>query len=631
MILKQNGIWGEIMYENVEYDQHFIGEFDVEGDSFNGELIFNKKNGGILIHLTKDVTIESAFRYHYGKVAVIIGKLNAGIVVTLFNNRCVKNHTNNFKLLTLNFVSDYFVWSDKERRDTLYNKMVSILGNAYKWSGFSAFESVPGGVKIVDTLPQKTYNWFGVKITFSRCLNNYILLPFKEEETKIIQRLSVTIESSCKMPLDEFIKIRNRVTSLISFAIKDNVNVDDEYLIDFDDSYTIGLKKAGYTEYSKHYLFTSSPILDTFSTYIHEYNFRMNQLPEDDTLNVKLDKLKPIFNLYLSLFVHPVVGCKLGAVGGLSVGVGAVVAVVGPHHGLHPGAQLAVVAVQVHTDELAKAAHVAAAAQVHGKTLGSFLGGFCHAGAGAGVRGREGVAIAVFSCVFQAVGALIHRSRQGVGSQFIFRVAAHQLTAVFHDGVLGAEICKVAGGHAHRHILGAQHLVVIHLHGRAVCLSDGAPIPAYGGAVGQIDGLAIVRPVRNGVGAAVLGVDDSSALEAATMQTVVDGSAGNGIKCAKVMLLVAVQLRRDGSAAGSIDLLVCPILIPGQGSVEVGVFFAEQEVQKAVFLLGGGCCKGGSGQQTERHGRRQQQGKKFLCSHKKCSFHRKGRESLPYS
>ena len=56
MILKQNGIWGEIMYENVEYDQHFIGEFDVEGDLFNGELIFNKKNGGILIHLTKDVT-----------------------------------------------------------------------------------------------------------------------------------------------------------------------------------------------------------------------------------------------------------------------------------------------------------------------------------------------------------------------------------------------------------------------------------------------------------------------------------------------------------------------------------------------------------------------------------------------
>ena len=285
------------------------------------------------------------------------------------------------------------------------------------------------------------------------------------------------------------------------------------------------------------------------------------------------------------------------------MGVGAVVAVVGPHHRLHPGAQLAVVAVQVHTDELAKAAHVAAAAQVHGKTIGSLLGGFCHTGTGAGVCSREGVAIAALGCIFQAVGVLVHRSRQGVGGQVLFRVAAHQLTAVFHHGVLGAEICKVTGSHAHRHILGAQYLVVIHLHGRTVGLSDGAAVPAYGGAIGQIDGLAIVRPVGNGVGAAVLGVDHSSALEAATVQTVVDGGAGNCIKCAQILLLVAVQLRRSGGAAGGIDLLVCPILVPGQGSIKIGVLLAQQKIEKAVFLLGGGCCKGGSGQQAERHSR----------------------------
>ena len=299
------------------------------------------------------------------------------------------------------------------------------------------------------------------------------------------------------------------------------------------------------------------------------------------------------------------------------MGVGAVIAVVGPHHGLHPGAQLAVVAVQVYTDELTKAAHIAAAAQVHGKTISSFLGGFCHAGTGAGVCGGEGVAIAALGCILQAVGVLVHRSRQGVGGQVLFRVAAHQLAAVFHNGVLGAEIGKVAGSHAHRHILGAQHLVMVHLHGRAIGLSDGAAVPAYGSAIGQIDGLAIVRPVGNGVGAAVLGVDDSSALEAAAVQTMVGGSAGNGVKCAKVVLLVAVQLRRSGSAAGSIDLLVCPVLVPSQGSVKVGVLFAQQKIEKAVFLLGGGCCKGGSGQQAERHSRRQQQGKKFLCSHEK--------------
>ena len=299
------------------------------------------------------------------------------------------------------------------------------------------------------------------------------------------------------------------------------------------------------------------------------------------------------------------------------MGVGAVVAVVGPHHRLHPGAQLAVVAVQVHTDKLAKAAHVAAAAQIHGKALSSLLGGFCHAGAGAVVCSGEGVAVAALGCVLQAVGVFIHRSRQGVGGQVLFRVAAHQLTAVFHHGVLGAEICKVAGGYAHRHILGAQHLVVVHLHGGAVGLGNGAAVPAHGGAIGQIDGLAIVRPVGNGVGAAVLGVDHGSALEAAAVQTMVDGCAGDRVKRAKVLLFVAVQLCRGGSAAGSIDLLVCPVLVPGQGSVEVGIFFAQQKIEKAVFLLGGGCCKGSGGQQAERHSRRQQQGKKFFGSHEK--------------
>ena len=245
--------------------------------------------------------------------------------------------------------------------------------------------------------------------------------------------------------------------------------------------------------------------------------------------------------------------------------------------------------------------------------------------------GGEGVAVAALGCVLQAVGVFVHRSRQGVGGQVLFRVAAHQLATVFHHGVLGAEICKVAGGYAHRHILGAQHLVVVHLHGGAVGLGNGAAVPAHGGAIGQIDGLAIVRPVGNGVAAAVLGVDDSSALEAAAVQTVVDGCAGNGVKRAKVLLLVAVQLRRGGSAAGGVDLLVCPVLVPGQGSIKIGVLLAQQKIEKAVFLLGGGCCKGSGGQQAERHSRRQQQGKKFLCSHEKYSFHHNDRNALPYS
>lgn len=293
------------MYEDIDYDAHHVGEFDLDGDIFSGELIFNRKKGGIVLHLTKELTDEELFSKHYGIIDSITGKLSSGVIVTLFNNRCIKNHTENFKVLTLNFMSDYFIWSNKEKRLATYNKMISVLGNAYQWSGFSMFERVSGGIKVVDDIPKKVYEWFGMKITFSPWLNNYVFYPFQQEETKIIQKLSITMESSNKMPVGEFIKIRNIITSLISFAIKDNVNVDNEVLVDFDDCYTQYLNGVEYTEPYKHSLITSEAKLNVYSSGYWDYNFQLKQLSEDESLNLKLEKLRPIFNLYLSLIKYP--------------------------------------------------------------------------------------------------------------------------------------------------------------------------------------------------------------------------------------------------------------------------------------------------------------------------------------
>ena len=295
------------MYEDIEYDRHCVGEFNIEGKLFNGELVFNRKSGGILLSVTKELPEEYPFSDRYGIMNVITGRLYSGTVVTLFNNRCIKNHTQNFRTVTLEFISDYMIWSNKEKVDASYNKMISILENAYRWSGFSAFKPIKEseGLEIVHPLPQMTYNWYGVKITFSPYLNNSILIPPREEETKIIQRLSVTIESQRKMPVEEFVKIRNSITSLISFAIRDNVNIYDEYLMDYDNFYQTHLEHRDYTEYYKHYLITSVPKLDIFNTLVSDYNFRMPQLPDHKDLNTTLEKLKPIFNLYLSLFKYP--------------------------------------------------------------------------------------------------------------------------------------------------------------------------------------------------------------------------------------------------------------------------------------------------------------------------------------
>ena len=41
------------MYEDIDYDAHHVGEFDLDGDIFSGELIFNRKKGGIVLHSLK--------------------------------------------------------------------------------------------------------------------------------------------------------------------------------------------------------------------------------------------------------------------------------------------------------------------------------------------------------------------------------------------------------------------------------------------------------------------------------------------------------------------------------------------------------------------------------------------------
>lgn len=86
--------------------------------------------------------------------------------------------------------------------------------------------------------------------------------------------------------------------ALISFAIKDNVNIEEQYLYDYDDSYQIG----EYTEYYKHLLYTSEHHLPIHSRGRLEYNFTLEQLSPEKNIQKELALLEPIFNLYLSLF-----------------------------------------------------------------------------------------------------------------------------------------------------------------------------------------------------------------------------------------------------------------------------------------------------------------------------------------
>lgn len=286
--------------QNENIDRHFTGSFNIDGEEITGELIYNKEKGVIMLNLVKQLT-DAPLGRRYHNLDVITGMLNSGTIVTLFHNRCTKNHTQAFQIQQLVFVAEYAIWAKSDATNKKYNKLECVLENALEWSGLSRIDTSDLSViKFKGNENGNIYHWFGAKFTFSTSLKCELFnLPHKEE-SKVVERLVVHIEAEEKKEISYFIDIRNKVISLISFAIKNNVNIDEQYLYDYDDSYQIG----EHTEYYKHYLYTKEQRLYIYSGSLYGYNFMLGQLSPEKDIQKELILLEPIFNLYLSLFKY---------------------------------------------------------------------------------------------------------------------------------------------------------------------------------------------------------------------------------------------------------------------------------------------------------------------------------------
>lgn len=293
------GFRGESM-QNESVDKHFAGKFNIDGEEIDGELIYNKENGVTLINLVKQLT-DVPIGKSYPNLDVITGILNSGAFVTLFHNRCIKNHTQHFIIQQLVFVADYAIWSKSDAKNKKYNKLNCILENALEWSELSCIDASDLSViKIKGNENGNIYHWFGAKITFSTSLQCELFNFPHKEESKVVERLVVHIEADEKKESSYFIDIRNKVMALISFAIKNNVNIEEQYLYDYDESYQIG----EHTEFYKHYLYTSEQQRSIHGSSRYKYNFTLGQLLPEKDIQKELTLLEPIFNLYLSLFKY---------------------------------------------------------------------------------------------------------------------------------------------------------------------------------------------------------------------------------------------------------------------------------------------------------------------------------------
>ena len=283
------------MWDNIDADRHFLGEFCLRNKSIHGEIVYNKASGSILL-MIRNRTPESLGSF-YDTIPLITGKLDSGAPVSLYHNRCVENHTQLFAYQDLVFKSSYVVM---EPTQNSYNQLICILENGLQWSGLSQLDTSDFQNIRPSSVNDRVYHWFNSKITFNTWVENEVFTFPRKEVSKVVERLIVKIDCNEKQSPAYFMQVRDKIISLISFAIKDNVNIEEQYLVDFDDFEEIGSCKR----YCQKSLLSSEPYSPILGTNPHNFNFTLGQLPNVDDIQDTLIKLEPIFNLYLSLFKY---------------------------------------------------------------------------------------------------------------------------------------------------------------------------------------------------------------------------------------------------------------------------------------------------------------------------------------
>jgi len=175
------------------------------------------------------------------------------------------------------------------------------LENGLEWSGLSALEiSLCSSIKEKPFEPP-SYHWFGANVRFYTKLYNELFALPRREECHVIERLVLEIDSEEKQPVSYFMQLRDKVMALVSFAIKDNINIEEQFLTDFDDYEDLGEHRR----YNQRSFVSSEPYSQLLATHHFNYNFTRAQLSDEKDIQKALIKLEPVFNLYQSLFKYP--------------------------------------------------------------------------------------------------------------------------------------------------------------------------------------------------------------------------------------------------------------------------------------------------------------------------------------
>lgn len=308
--------------ETKEY--RYTGSFDCNGKNVPGEIVYKQEKGIINITLrqrfdcqddylaiiTTEREYEETNRVRTPRIPRITGVLHTGEPVILNNCRRYYDVFNG-NIRTLKYRADNMIFDELQDTVQQYHRFTFVVENALLWSGMTQVvtqtdpKDYSKQVKFRNNNYHKRFSWGDVKVKFTTQLDYTDLIQFERiERSEVVEHLKIQIiAQNGNKTVEEFLKLRNQILAMISFAIKDNVNVVSQYFCTENDFYTYeSATNPEEREYTKFYIFTNEKQHHLIRQVPDEYNFFLKNLPLKKDLGDTIGKLLPIFDLYSSFF-----------------------------------------------------------------------------------------------------------------------------------------------------------------------------------------------------------------------------------------------------------------------------------------------------------------------------------------
>lgn len=289
--------------------QRYAGFFKINNCSIPGEVTKNSSTGLIKITLTQTFQSQeevfAAAEQNYHRLLSISGKLHTGEYITLFNCRCVAN-TLTALVQTIAFVADYMIWDSVSHIKERYNVFECIIENGVWWSELSKISTPKLHTIKIDVQPNvKFFNWSEAQIEFSTVITSNDFASYRHSEVGTVsERLKIAIKPQNKKNVSYFLRVRNEILSMISFAIKDNINIVQQYFYNYAE-YPKLKDVPKLRNYIHYKIATNEKTYGIKGELPEEYNFKLSNLPSGKDFDEDLQKLEPIFHLYQAFFKYP--------------------------------------------------------------------------------------------------------------------------------------------------------------------------------------------------------------------------------------------------------------------------------------------------------------------------------------